>query len=105
MTCRGSGCAAERTTRAPYATLAAVVSKIWVLLLAIALVSATAQTASDDLGSAEIVELETALDDLIVETVAPVLPELVRIDSRTAHDAIPTSQPVVQVFRPPRSAS
>jgi len=79
-----------------------------VLLLAIVLVSATAHTASADLGSAEsaeIVELETGLDDVVLETAAPVLPVLVWLDSRTAHDAIPASPPLVQVFRPPRRAS
>lgn len=75
------------------------------LLLAIVLISATAHTASADLGRAEIVELETGLDDVVLETAAPVLPVIVRLDSRTAHDAIPASPPLVQVFRPPRCAS
>jgi hypothetical protein len=82
-----------------------VLPRIWVLLLAIALLSATANTASADLGCAEIVELETSLDDVIFETAAPALPVLVQLDSRTAHDTVPASPPLVQVFRPPRSAS
>lgn len=88
-----------------YATLAAVLSRIWVLLLAVALVSATVSTASPDLGRAEIVEVETALDDLMLETAAPVLPVLVRLDNRTIHDTVPSTPPLVEVFRPPRSAS
>ncbi len=86
-----------------YATLPPVLSRIWLLLLAIALVSATAHAATGEIGRAEIVELETALDDLVIETAAPVLPAIVGwTEGRTAHDALPSSPPLVQVFRPPR---
>ena len=78
-----------------------VLVRIWMLLLAIALVTST--VAAPELPVAETVELiEHAFDDAVTETAAPAPPPVARHVEHAATTTLPPSPPLSSIFRPPR---
>jgi hypothetical protein len=78
-----------------------VLIRILTLLLAITMIAGATETP----GEPEAIEiLEMIEDDAMVELVTPVPTPASRIEPTTwRHEDLPTSEPLAQVFRPPRT--